>query len=205
MDINTIILEKMGVRSDRAQRFGPSFSTQLPEYGINTDLRQAHFLAQILHESGMCHYTKENLNYSASALRKVFGKYFSSDQVASEYQRQPERIGARVYANRMGNGDEASGEGYHYCGRGLIQLTGKENYQKFSNWSGKEVIDDPERVSEEYPLLSALFYWDTNNLNTYADNDDIRGLTKRINGGYNGLEDRTKLLTLAKQLIEAGN
>ncbi len=204
MDINARFLEKMGVRRDRAQRFGPSFTKELPEYGIDTDLRQEHFLAQILHESGMCRYTKENLNYSAKALRGIFRKYFPNDEIASEYQRQPDRIGARVYANRMGNGDEASGEGYHYRGRGLIQLTGKNNYRKFSDWSNQEVVDAPERVAEEFPLLSALFFWDSNNLNEYADNDDLRGLTKRINGGFNGLEHRTQLLDLAKQLIGAG-
>jgi len=202
MNINTRFLEKMGVRRDRAQRFGPSFIKELPEYGINTDLRQMHFLAQILHESGMCRYTKENLKYSAKALRSVFGKYFPDDGIASEYEYQPDRIGARVYANRMGNGDEASGEGYHYRGRGLIQLTGKNNYQKFSDWADKEVVDAPIRVAEEFPLLSAIFYWNTNNLNQYADKDDLRGLTKRINGGYNGLEHRGKLLDLAKQLLD---
>jgi len=203
MDINTRFLEKMGVRRDRAQRFGASFTKELPEYSINTDLRQVHFLAQILHESGMCRYTKENLKYSAKALRSVFAKYFPDDGIASEYEYQPDRIGARVYANRMGNGDEASGEGYHYRGRGLIQLTGKNNYQKFSDWAEKDVVDAPVRVAEEFPLLSALFYWNTNSLNKYADKDDLRALTKRINGGYNGLEHRGKLLDLAKQLLGA--
>jgi len=201
MEINARLLEKMGVRRDRAQRLGLSFAETLPKYGIDTRLRQAHFLAQVLHESGMCRYTKENLNYSAAALRSVFGKYFPGDDMASDYQRQPERIGSRVYANRMGNGDEAGGEGYHYRGRGLIQLTGKDNYRKFSDWSGEEVVDAPQRVAEEFPLLSALFYWDTNSLNKYADEDDLRGLTKRINGGYNGLPHRSQLLDLAKQLL----
>lgn len=201
MEINVRILEKLGVRSDRAQRYGPSFTTDLPRYNIDTPLRQAHFLAQVLHESGMCRYTKENLNYSAQGLRAVFGRYFPSDEIASQYQRQPERIGSRVYANRMGNGDEASGDGYHYRGRGLIQLTGRNNYLKFSQWSGENVVDEPERVAHEFPVLSALFYWDTNNLNQYADEDDLRTLTKRINGGYNGLAHREELLLKAKALL----
>ncbi len=203
MEINVRFLEKMGVRRDRAERLGLSFTDELPKYGIDTKLRQAHFLAQILHESGMCRYTKENLNYSAAALRSVFGKYFATDDEASDYQRQPERIGSLVYADRMGNGNEAGGEGYHYRGRGLIQLTGKDNYRKFSTWSGEDVLDAPQRVAEEFPLLSALFFWDINTLNKYADKDDLRGLTKRINGGYNGLPHRSQLLDLAKDLLGA--
>ncbi len=201
MIINSEILRNMGVNSENADKFGPLFTQELPKYGIEDLLRQSHFLAQILHESGMCRYTQEGLNYSAEALKSVFGKYFPNDDIANEYARQPEKIASRVYANRMGNGDEASGDGYRYCGRGFIQLTGKDNYSKFSEWSGEDVLDKPERVAEEFPLLSSLFFWDTHNLNSYADNDDIKGITKRVNGGYNGLEERTQLLNLAKQLL----
>lgn len=202
MEINAKVLEKLGVNLRNAERFGAEFATQPARYGIDTPLRQAHFLAQILHESGMCRYTEENLNYSAAALRSVFGKYFPTDALAETYERQPERIGARVYANRMGNGDETSGEGYHYRGRGLIQLTGKDNYGKFSAWANQDVLDDPDRVAEEFPVLSALYYWNRENLNQLADQDNLKALTKRINGGYNGLEHRQALLNKAKSLFD---
>jgi len=153
----------------------------------------AAFIAQTAHESGNYVFLKENLNYKAASLRKVFPKYFPTDELAAEYANKGEKIANRVYANRMGNGDEASGDGYRYCGRGLIQLTGKSNYQAFA-----ESIETPvEEVSDylgtfEGAVQSACWFWESNNLNQWADKGDILTLTKRINGGTIGLEDRIK-------------
>lgn len=167
----------------------------LPDYGINTPQRVAAFLAQCAHESGGFVFLKENLNYRAASLRKVFPKYFPTDALAEEYASKPnkaEAIANRVYANRMGNGPEESGDGYRYCGRGLIQLTGKNNYTAFAD----SIETTPEEVSEyletfEGAVQSACWFWETNNLNQYADNNDILTMTKRINGGTIGLADRT--------------
>ena len=200
MVITKQMLLGMGIHSVRADRYLRDLNTLLPRYNIDTPLRVAHFMAQVLHESGMMRHTKENMNYSASALRRVFRKYFSSDR-AKRYARQPSKIGNRVYANRMGNGDEASGEGYRYRGRGLIQLTGKSNYQKFASWIGEDVVSFPETVADRHAVASAVFYWTTNNLNKYADRDNVKKVTKRINGGYNGLDDRRNLLRKAKQVF----
>jgi putative chitinase len=168
-------------------------STILPEYDINTPQRVAAFLAQCAHESGGFVFLKENLNYKAASLRRVFPKYFPDDATAAAYAMQPEKIANRVYANRMGNGDEASGDGFRYCGRGLIQLTGKDNYTFFAG-----SLDIPVEEASEYlqtfegAVQSACFFWEQNNLNTWADKGDILTLTKRINGGTIGLEDRQK-------------
>lgn len=168
----------------------------LPEYEIDTPQRVAAFIAQTAHESGNYVFLKENLNYKAASLRKVFPKYFPDDATANDYASRPnkaEAIANRVYANRMGNGDEASGDGYRYCGRGLIQLTGKTNYAAFA-----ESIETPvEEVSDylgtfEGAVQSACWFWESNNLNQWADKGDILTLTKRINGGTIGLEDRIK-------------
>ena len=165
-----------------------------PEYGIDTPQRIAAFIAQCGHESGGWRVFSENLNYSAKALNAVFGKYFArAGRDAEEYHRQPEKIANVVYANRMDNGDTDSGDGWRFRGRGPIQLTGRANYTKFSEWADlPEVLENPDIVAEdkEVALKSALFYWDTNNLNKYSDAGDIKTLTKRINGGYIGLEDR---------------
>ena len=147
-------------------------------------------------------FDMENLNYSSDALARVFRKYFSTREEADAYARQPEKIANRVYANRMGNGSEASGDGWKYRGRGLIQLTGRTNYQAFAEWVGDErVLDEPDLVSSEYAVHSAVFFWDTNKLNTLADKDDVVGLTKRINGGENGLAHRRELLNKANGLL----
>jgi putative chitinase len=168
-------------------------STILPEYEINTPHRVAAFLAQCAHESGGFVFLKENLNYKAASLRRVFPKYFPDDATAAHYAGKPEMIANRVYANRMGNGDEASGDGWKFCGRGLIQLTGKDNYTFFAG-----SLDIPLDEASEYlgtfegAVQSACFFWEQNNLNTWADKGDILTLTKRINGGTIGLEDRQK-------------
>ena len=168
----------------------------LPDYGINTPQRIAAFIAQCAHESGNFVFLKENLNYKAPTLRKLFSKYFPTDELANEYANKPnkqEAIANRIYANRMGNGDEASGDGFRYCGRGLIQLTGKSNYQNFADSLEMNVEDVPAYLATfEGAAQSACWFWESNNLNKWADTGDIKELTRRINGGYIGLEDRIK-------------
>ena len=166
----------------------------LPDYEIDTPQRVAAFLAQCAHESGGFTALHENLNYRAATLRKVFPKYFPDDATAEQYAGQPnkqELIANRVYANRMGNGDEHSGDGFKYCGRGLIQLTGKQNYCKFAESIDTPVDQIPEFLQTfEGAIQSACWFWETNKLNQYADSGDILTMTKRINGGTIGLEDR---------------
>ena len=164
-----------------------------PKYDIDTPQRIAAFIAQCGHESGGWRVFSENLNYSAKALDAVFGKYFKrAGRDANEYARQPEKIANVVYANRMDNGDTDSGDGWRYRGRGPIQLTGKANYTAFSKDMDVDAVDNPDLVSDdkEVALMSAIWYWNKNNLNRYADSGDIKTMTKRINGGYIGLEDR---------------
>lgn len=153
--------------------------------------RLAGFLSQTAHESGGFNFIKENLNYSKEGLRKIFGKYFPNDEIAAAYARQPEKIANRVYANRMGNGPEESGDGYRFCGRGLIQLTGRQNYTKLAADLGISV--EETAIYLETPngaVSSAGWFWDNNNLNQYCDKNDFITLTKRINGGTIGLADR---------------
>ena len=175
----------------------------LPEYGINTKLRLCHFLAQILHESGHLKYKSENLNYSAKALCSIFGKYFKTEAVAEQYARKPEKIANRVYANRMGNGDEASGDGWAYRGRGLIQLTGACNYKACGQDLGLDLVNNPDLITSdaEVCVRTACWFWDKNKLNELADKDDINSITKRINGGLTNISDRCKILNLAKNTI----
>ncbi len=165
----------------------------LPEYGINTPERVAAFIAQCAHESGGFKFLKENLNYRAESLLKVFPKYFKTLDEARAYEKKPEKIANRIYGNRMGNGPEESGDGFRYCGRGLIQLTGKDNY----SWFAASLEIPVEEASEyletfEGAVQSACWFWETNNLNQWADKKDILTLTKRINGGTIGLDDRIK-------------
>jgi len=165
----------------------------LPDYDINTPLRVAHFIAQCAHESGNFVFIKENLNYRADSLMKTFKRYFPTLDLAQQYEKKPEKIANRVYANRMGNSDEASGDGWRYCGRGLIQLTGKDNYTFFAGSLGISVEDASEYLATfEGAAQSACWYWEQNNLNRFADANDVKGLTRAINGGYIGLEDRQK-------------
>ena len=165
----------------------------LPDYDINTPQRVAAFIAQCAHESGGFTAIKENLNYRAVTLRKVFPKYFPNDDIANAYAGKPEMIANRVYGGRMGNGDEHSGDGFRYCGRGLIQLTGHDNYQAFADSLEMEVTDVPDYLATfEGAAQSACWFWEKNNLNQYADCGDILTMTKRINGGTIGLDDRIK-------------
>jgi putative chitinase len=180
--------------------------TQIPQFEVTTAQRVAAFIAQCAHES--LDFTKltENLNYSSDALVKLFPTHFHGDAV--NYHRQPEKIANRIYENRMGNGPESSGEGWKYRGRGPIQLTGKSNYSKFANdffEDPQTVMDDPDLVTDDIPtsLYSALWFWNKNNLNKFADASDIKGMTKVINGGYIGLEDRIKHYNHAIEILES--
>ena len=169
----------------------PSIETK---FEINTPLRLAHFLAQCGHESGGFKVVKENLNYGAKGLRSIFGKYFPTDALALAYERKPEKIANKVYANRMLNGDEASGDGYKFCGRGYIQLTGKENYTNFGKAIGIDLTATPDLVATQYPLLSAAWFFHKNGLHKLADGGAtdavVTSVTKRVNGGVIGLKDR---------------
>jgi putative chitinase len=176
----------------------------LPEYEINTPQRVAAFVAQCAHESGNFRMLKENLNYRAVTLRKIFPKYFPTDEMAAQYAGKQEMIANRVYGGRMGNGDEASGDGFRYCGRGLIQLTGKDNYSWFAASLEMPVEEVPEYLATfEGAVQSACWFWETNNLNQWADKGDILTLTKRINGGTIGLEDRIKHYNHALHVLGA--
>ncbi|MFA6199158.1 MAG: glycoside hydrolase family 19 protein [Bacteroidales bacterium] len=165
----------------------------ITKFSINTELRMAHFLSQCYHESGGFVFKTENLNYSEKGLLTVFGKYFNSTN-AKLYARQPEKIGNLVYANRMGNGNVYTGDGYRYRGRGYIQLTGKDHYTKFNQFVKENVILNPDLVATTYPLLSAAWFWNTNKLNEIADwgssDSVITSVTKKINGGTHGLANR---------------
>ena len=166
----------------------------MQKFGITNKLRLAHFLAQCAHESANFTALKENLNYSADGLRKIFPKYFPTIDFATKYARQPEKIANRVYASRMGNGDELSGEGFKFRGRGYIQLTGKSNYQAFSTFIGEDCIANPDLVATKYPLASAAFFFDKNKLWDICDKGDhpdhVLAVTKRVNGGTHGYDDR---------------
>ena len=172
---------------------------QIPEtaakFNITNNLRLAHYLSQCGHESGNFKAVSENLNYSADGLKKIFGKYFPGN-LNESYARKPEKIAARVYASRMGNGDEASGEGFKFRGRGYIQLTGKNNYTNFSKFIGEDCVANPDLVATKYPLASAGFFFDSNKLwaicDRGADDATVTAVTKRVNGGTIGLADRIK-------------
>lgn len=177
-----------------------SVIAQIPEvaakFGITSNLRLAHFLSQCGHESGGFKAVQENLNYGAKGLRGIFGKYFPTDAKALEYERKPEKIANLVYGNRMGNGPEASGEGYKFRGRGYIQLTGKANYANFAKFIGEDTVANPDLVATKYPLASAAFFFQSNGLwaicDKGADDATVTAVTKRVNGGTIGLPDRIK-------------
>jgi putative chitinase len=166
------------------------------KFQIDSALRLAHFLAQCGHESGGFRLTKENLNYSAKGLMGIFKKYFPTEALANQYARQPEKIANKVYGNRMGNGPESSGEGAKFCGRGYIQLTGKDNYTAFGKSIGEDVCANPQVVAEKYALLSAAWFFNKNGLHKMADGGAsdtvVTSITKRVNGGTIGLADRIK-------------
>ena len=196
MELSLQQLKQLLPKNPYVENWHKALSQLLPDYEINTPQRIAAFIAQCAHESGGFMVLKENLNYRAATLRKIFPKYFPTDEMANQYANMPnkqEAIANLVYANRMGNGGPETGDGYRYCGRGLIQLTGKTNYTWFA-----ASLDIPVEEAAEYlqtfegAAQSACWFWETNNLNRFADVGDIKGLTKAINGGFIGLEDRIK-------------
>jgi len=185
--------QKIGVTADGA--FGPGTFKKAASYYKLSPARAAHFFAQTAHESGGFKTFSENLNYGAKGLRSVFGKYFPTDALARAYERKPQKIANRVYANRMGNGPESSGSGWLWRGRGALQLTGHDNYKAFSDYIGRpDVMTNPDLVATELCFESALWFFDKNKLWSICDkgiNDAaILALTKRINGGTHGLDDR---------------
>lgn len=195
-------------------KYASSLRLAMMRYNIDNPNRIRAFLAQIGHESGQLSAVVENLNYSAKALRSVFGKYFKTDAEAEQYARKPEAIANVVYANRLGNGDTKSGDGWKYRGRGLIQITGKSNYNEASQKMyalplGVDFVDEPELLATpEYAAQSAAWWWENAGLNAVADglggaNDTevFKQITKRINGGYNGLDDRLAIYERAKTVI----
>ena len=184
MPISQEVLTRMGATGARAETYVDALNSATAAHRIDSPLRMAHFLAQLFHESGALRHVVENMNYSADGLMKIFRRHFRNRAEAESYARKPEKIGSKVYGGRMGNGDEASGDGYRYRGRGLIQLTGKNNYAAFSRWLGEDVVANPDLVSEKYAVHSAVFFWETNDLSALADTDDLRAITRRINGGH---------------------
>jgi len=188
--------EAAGIEPDG--QFGPNTFKHCSEYlGIESHKRAVHFWAQCGHETGGFKVFEENLNYSEAGLNKVFGKYFKNVD-ASDYARQPEKIANRVYANRMSNGDEQSGDGWKYRGRGALQLTGKFNYQQFSVWiEDFDLVQNPDKVKDVYAFQTALWFFSTNGIWSKCDEgfdeDTVKRVTKAINGGYNGLTHRLEL------------
>ena len=173
----------------------------LPDYDVSTPQRVAAFLAQTAHESGGYSALHENLNYKAESLCKVWPSHFTA-ALANDYAHNPERIANRVYAGRMGNGDEASGDGWNFCGRGLLQVTGRVNYQAFADSVGMNITDVPAFLQTfEGAVQSACWFWENNNLNAYADSGDFVTMTKKINGGTLGLDDRTARYRHAMQVF----
>lgn len=199
-----ILLAGVNLPGSRVDALLPWLNTAAEEFEIDSPLRAAHWLAQCAHESAGMTTFSENLNYSADALRRVFPRYFDGEFFSKsiEYARQPERIANRIYANRMGNGDEASGDGWRHRGAGLIQTTGKANHARVSEHFGipLEQLGDWLRTPEGACRSAALF-WRDNQLNELADKDDLRAVTKRVNGGYNGLSDREKYLKRFKAAL----
>jgi putative chitinase len=189
-------LKKMLPKNPYVADWHEALEQLLPDYDINTPKRIAAFIAQCAHESGNFMVLKENLNYRPATLRKIWPRHFPTDAIANDYASRLDKqrhIANRAYANRMGNGDEASGDGHKFLGRGLIQLTGRNNHQAFADSVEMDINDVPEYLATfEGAAQSACWFWETNNLNRFADKDDIKGLTKAINGGYIGLEDRIK-------------
>lgn len=200
-------------------QFAPSLGNNVTELvqilndsSVNTPLRLAHFLAQVAHESVLFSKTTENMNYSAEGLKVTFSKYFPTPDIRAQYARQPEKIGNRAYANRNGNGSELSGEGYLFRGRGYLQLTGKGNYSDYSRntYGDDRIVKNPKLLAEPVDAMkSSLWYWTNNNLNKWADADDILAVSRAINlgnplskGTPNGLDDRKKYLTKAKALLK---
>jgi putative chitinase len=193
-----VVIPSSGLKLEKLKGHIPdSVLAQIPDtaakFNITNNLRLAHFLAQCSHESGGFKVTQENLNYSADGLKKIFPKYFPG-ALSENYARNPQKIASKVYSSRMGNGDEASGDGFKYRGRGFLQTTGKANYQSFSKFIGEDCVANPDLVSTKYPLAAAAFFFNSNKLwdicDKGADDGTVTALTKRINGGTIGITAR---------------
>jgi len=192
MQLTVEQLKQLLPNNQYVEQWHDALSKLFPDYEINTPQRMAAFIAQCSHESAGFTALKENLNYSAASLSRVWPSRFPPE-IAAQYAGQQERIANRAYCDRMGNGPESSGDGWKYAGKGLIQLTGKDNYTRFAESVEMNVEDVPEYLATfEGAAQSACWFWESNNLNRFADAGDIKGLTKAINGGYIGLEDRVK-------------
>jgi len=201
-DFTQAKLEAIIGKNPYASHWFEALSETLPDYDINTVPRVAAFLAQCAHESGNFTAIKENLNYKAESLCKVWPRYFNPSN-ANDYAHNPEKIANRAYANRMGNGPEESGDGFKFCGRGLIQLTGKDNYSRYAQATEQSLDEASEHLTTfEGCVQSAAWFWEANNLNQFADSGDILTMTKRINGGTLGLEDRQKHYQHALQVLQ---
>lgn len=198
MRVTKTLLSKMQVGEAAIAAHLEALRSWLPAYEIDSPLRIAHFLAQVLHESGRLVHLEENLRYSSARLLEVFPKYFTPAK-ARAYAYQPRRIGSRVYANRLGNRNEASGDGYRFRGRGLIQITGRAHYRAFSEFVGVNVERSPALVATRFPVASAVYFWDQRALNLLADRDDLRAVTRQVNGALGGLAERRALLTQLKR------
>lgn len=203
--MNTEQLAKiLKMKPAKAGEWIDAINATFEKFDISTPERQACFLGQCAHESGGFTALSENLNYSAASLCRVWPKRFPTVTDGQNYERNPQKIANKVYANRMGNGDEESGEGFAYRGRGLIQLTGKSNYEACGEAIGVDLVSNPDLVATpEYAALSAGWFWDKNNLNKFADENDMTGLTKKINGGTHGIEDRVARTQLALDVLSA--
>jgi putative chitinase len=175
------------------------------KFNVNNKLRVCHFLSQMAHESGSFTAIRENLNYSALGLKNTFGKYFPTETLANSYARQPEKIANRVYANRMGNRDEQSGDGWKFRGRGYLQITGASNYIAFGKYIGEDLYNNPDLIATKYPLTSGAWFFEKNKLWEICEEGDtnatIMKLTRKINGGTNGFDDRVKKFNLYKRFL----
>jgi len=202
MNITKEQLAQVLTRNKNVGELAVVLNKVFPKYEINTKNRVAGFLAQCGHESLDFTVLRENLNYGAKGLRATFPKYFPDDATAAKYERKPEMIANRVYGGRMGNGPEASGDGFKYRGRGAIQLTGKDNYSAFAKSVGKTLDETIAYVETlEGAIESACWFWKARNLNATCDADDIVKMTKLINGGTIGLDDRKEHYEKAKKVL----
>lgn len=203
MSVTAAQLKAIMPLTKRAEEFAGPLTSAMDFVEINTPLREAMFLAQIAHESSELRQLKENLNYSADGLKKVFGKYFKANELDS-FARQQDKIANRVYANRYGNGNEASGDGWRYRGRGLIQLTFKDNYSDCAKTLHVDLIASPAMLEmAEFAAQSAAWFWRQKQLNDLADAGDIEGVTQKINGGLAGLDARKVYYEHAKAILNA--
>lgn len=205
MQVTAAQIKELFPQNKNPEQLANALNLVIDKYDINTVNRLAGFLAQCGHESAGFTVLKENLNYRADSLTKVFPKYFKTLAEATSFERNPEKIANRIYGGRMGNGAEASGDGYKFRGRGAIQLTGRDNYTRFAESLGRKINDTIDYVETlEGAIESACWFWKTNNLNKICDADDIVAMTKKINGGTIGLEDRNKHYEHAKHILDHG-